>query len=402
VKVGALLTLLALCCGVQPASAETRSVSYSQWTITPSRITAKIVLPVAEAQRLTGVDVPVLTTRKLEDYLTEHIGVSAGADCAPIDQGYDIGTVDPLAVGPGLYGFEIFFDCANAKSAERVLKNTVLFERVPGHVNFARLQNGETFATQIFAAGREAISVPVDGAPPNASLYSYVRLGWLHLLRSPDRLLVLLGLLLLVRRRIQLGHLAGGLVLGYALALAVGLTGWVIPRMPLLEAFVGFVAVLLSIEIVARNGERRNVAVGAVAVLLILAVAAALTSGASAALAMLGAALIAAGFLPSTQGVMPRGAAAVVIVVLLAFLDGFVLPSELAPLQLTGRETLPMALGFDVGAVAAAMAVASLVAAAALFAKRRNLSFERPLVNDVAAALLGGFGAFWVLSRMYA
>ena len=96
-----------------------------------------------------------------------------------------------------------------------------------------------------------------------------------------------------------------------------------------------------------------------------------------------------------------RGASSIAIVASLAFLDGFVLQSELAPLQLSGRELWPMALGFDVGAVAAATAIALLVAAAALFAKRRNVNLERPVLNDVAAVLLGGFGAFWLLSRMY-
>ena len=132
---------------------------------------------------------------------------------------------------------------------------------------FRATENGETFATQIFTPDAKRSVCASTARRRTRASGSYVRLGWLHLLHSPDRLLVLLGLLLLVRRRIQLGYLAGGLVLGYALALAVGLTGWVIPRMPLLEAFVGFIAVLLLVEIVARNGGRRSVAVGAVAVL---------------------------------------------------------------------------------------------------------------------------------------
>jgi hypothetical protein len=193
----------------------------------------------------------------------------------------------------------------------------------------------------------------------------------------------------------------GGLVLGYALALAVAVAGWVVPRMPLLEAFVGFIAVLLSVEIIARNGARHTVAVGAVMVLLALAAVAAFTLGVAASLALLGAALIAAGLLPAAQGLTRRGGLWVAIAALLGFLDGFVLPSEVAPLQLPGRELLPIALAFDVGAAAAAMAIALLAAAAALFAKRRKVSLERPVFNDVAAVLLGGFGAFWLLSRMY-
>jgi hypothetical protein len=138
--------------------------------------------------------------------------------------------------------------------------------------------------------------------------------------------------------------------------------------MPLLEAFVGFIAVLLSVEIIARNGARHTVAVGAVMVLLALAAVAAFTLGVAASLALLGAALIAAGLLPAAQGLTRRGGLWVAIAALLGFLDGFVLPSEVAPLQLPGRELLPIALAFDVGAAAAAMAIALLAGAAARFA----------------------------------
>src|SRR5436190_16771028 len=120
------LAAVALCAlGVaSPALADSHSVSYSDWTIAGDIATLKFVLPEVEARRLTGVDVPLATTKKLGEYLLAHVAVEGdGQNCAPIDQGYDIGLVDPLAVGSGAFGFEIFFRCATASPRMRVLKN---------------------------------------------------------------------------------------------------------------------------------------------------------------------------------------------------------------------------------------------------------------------------------------
>jgi hypothetical protein len=148
-KVVAAAALCAL--GVaSPALADSHSVSYSDWTIGGEITTLKFVLPAVEAQRLTGVDVPLATTKKLGEYLLAHVAVEGdGENCAPIDQGYDIGLVDPLAVGGGSFGFEVFFRCPTANPRVRVLKNTVLFERVRSHVNYARVRASGAFRAPV-------------------------------------------------------------------------------------------------------------------------------------------------------------------------------------------------------------------------------------------------------------
>ena len=109
-KLGAALVLGTLALGAAcPALADSHSASYSDWTIAGDLTTLKFVLPEIEARRLTGVDVPLATSKKLGEYLLAHAAVTGdGENCAPIDQGYDIGLVDPLAVGPGSFGFEVF------------------------------------------------------------------------------------------------------------------------------------------------------------------------------------------------------------------------------------------------------------------------------------------------------
>jgi hypothetical protein len=73
----------------------------------------------------------------------------------------------------------------------RVLKNTVLFERVRSHVNYARVRaSGGDWAPQLFTAGREEIQMPNSGAPPGAGWLRYVSLGFDHVWHSLDRIAV--------------------------------------------------------------------------------------------------------------------------------------------------------------------------------------------------------------------
>ena len=114
------ITLCWLALAAGGALAQERSVSYSTWIIAGNMVTLRYLLPVTVAQRLMGVEVPVLTTEKLEEYLLQHQTVaSVSGDCPAIDQGFDLGRVDPLAVGPDLYGFEIFYRCKDPRQASR-------------------------------------------------------------------------------------------------------------------------------------------------------------------------------------------------------------------------------------------------------------------------------------------
>jgi hypothetical protein len=403
-RVAAALALCALGAAA-PALADSHSVSYSDWTISGEVTTLKFVLPVVEARRLTGVDVQLTTSKKLGEYLLAHVAVEGdGASCAPIDQGYDIGLVDPLAVGGGSFGFEILFRCPTASPRVHVLKNSVLFERVPAHVNYARVRSGGAgeWAAQLFTAGGEEIRVPSATPPAGAGWLRYASLGFAHVLHSLDRVAVVLGLLLLVRRREELGFLAAGLAGGYALAWLAAAGSWVAPRMSLLEGFIGFMALWIAAELVAGATNRRKVASALALGSLALAIAAPFASGWAAALVLAGCALLAGGSLPMTGAWIERREFWVASAAILGFLDGFVLPSEVAPTEPSKSALLAMSAGFDAGALVGAAFVAALAAGAFLALRRRRLAVPRPLVTDLAAAALGGCGAFWLVTRLYA
>src|SRR6185312_8101103 len=243
---GALALLLGLAgwvaCAARPLSvhAAEAGVSYSTWIVSGDTVMLRFVLPAAEANRLAGSAIPVLTVSKLGDYLLEHTAVTAsGRDCPAIDQGYDLGRVAPVRVGAELYGFEIVFRCS-APIRSLVLENRALFDRVPGHVDFARIEAGRRFTDQLFTAGRQRVRIPNISDAPAASLGAYVRLGIGHVLRDAGRLCFLtVALLVVMHRPRRILLIIAGLVGGYAVALAADAGGLVVSNRALIEAFIG-------------------------------------------------------------------------------------------------------------------------------------------------------------------
>lgn len=395
----AALCLFACAAHAAPAPTGTANVSYTVWTLSSSTVLLKFMLPAAVAQSLTGAQVPLLTTRKLGDYILQHVDVEAGGHACPaIDQGYDLGKVDPLAVGADMYGFEILFRCADGTARGLALHNHAVFALSPGHIDFARIERNGRSVEQLFTAGRERL--PVGDPLRPAGFASYVRLGVMHLSFGLDRLCFLLGALLLVRTRREAGYAFGALLAGYAASLLTAATGWIVPRPALLEAFMGLMVALLAALITLRELQRPRVALmGCPALLAALALLTALTHAHWAALALFGGAVFAGSLLASAGAglswLLPLG--------VVGFLDGFALPSALAPLNLPTRSQMWMTVGFDAGAaLLAALVMGVPLAVYALMRERTARVNPRALVNELAAACLGGLGTFWLVTRLYA
>jgi hypothetical protein len=395
----ALMCLFAYAAHAAPLPAGTANVSYTVWTVSDSSVLLKFLLPAPVAQSLTGAEVPLLTTRRLGDYILQHVDVEAsGHACPAVDQGYDLGKVDPLAVGADMYGFEILFRCAGGTASGLALHNHAVFALSPGHIDFARIERSGRVVEQLFTAGRQRLPVGVQMSP--AGFGSYVRLGAMHLSFGLDRLCFLLGSLLLIRGRSEAAYAFAALIAGYATSLLVVASGWVVPRPALLEAFMGLMVALLAALITLRELRRPRVALlGCPALLAALALVTALTHAHWAALALFGGAVFAGSLLEASAGVgqswlLPMG--------VVGFLDGFALPSALVPLNLPMRSQLWMTVGFDAGAVVLAALVMGVPLGVYVLVRERIARLNpRAWVNELAAACLGGLGTFWLVSRLY-
>ncbi len=230
---------------------------------------------------------------------------------------------------------------------------------------------------------------------------AYLRLGIAHVMHNADRWCFVLGLLLLVQRWRDLGCLILALAGGYLLALLLAMTGWVLPRLSPLEAFMAFLVALLGAVICRRDLHGAGASAKAWparALLLVLAVA--LLRSPSAILALLGAAAIALGVLGLAHEFESRASVWPGLVVVFGFLDGFVLPAVLPPARLPQGLKLQMLIGFDLGAMLCDALLIALAVATWQILGTRGSGVPRAALHDVCAAGLSGLGAFWLLSRL--
>jgi hypothetical protein len=184
------------------------------------------------------------------------------------------------------------------------------------------------------------------------------------------------------------------------LAMAVSTTGWVLPRLPLVESFMGLLVGLLGAVITQREVENpRLISIGWPGLLLLAAIIA-LIRAPWAIGALLGGAALSAGFLVLSRGHSHRPIIWPWLVAMFAFLDGFLLPAALPPAQLPQWTQLRIMVGYDLGALLFDAVLLGLVIGAWLLLRAKRFVLPRPLVNDVCAAALSGLGTFWLLSRV--
>ncbi len=451
--------------GAGGGSVGDRSVSYSTWSLSGDIFIVRYLLPSSDAERLAGSDIEVLVQQRVGDYLLSRLAVRAdGRDCPAIDQGYDIGRVDPLTVASGLYGFEIFFQCppppppqpalmaltptqlAPPPPLDLVLENRAQFGRIPGHVDFARLQMGDYSSEQLFTRHHQQLALRIPGVVirsvlpvsavvgtarsarvPSAGVSRYAALGFDDVLGSADRLCFLVGALLLLgsvpgqrpgtgrpgtgrpaTRRAWLEaatYLLAGLAAGYALSLIAALALGLAPRERLLDAAIGGLVVLLAAQFVCQSrAQPRRLAAAATVVLLCLAVLVWIAHARWPVLLLAGAGVFAGSYLAAAEQLQTRPLGWLLVPALFGFLDGFVLPAEVVPMQLPSRVVLPMAAGFDVGALLAeivVLAVLGLTVAAVAAWLRRRARAGASLAADLVTAGLSCAGLFWMLSRLH-
>jgi hypothetical protein len=377
------------------AGAQTRSVSHSVWVISGEQVTVRVAFPAAEARRMVAAGLPRPSNDALAAYLLNHLGVeTAGSWCEAIDQGYDIGRVNALAAGTGLYGFEIIFHCLH--SARPILKNALWFDQAPQHIDYARIETQGSTLTQLFTANHQAIDlgVALESARPAA----YASLGAGHIVHSGQRLCFLFGLLLLAGTRRDWLLAAAGLLCGYGVSVLI-FAADLTPQMPFLESAVGLLVALCAAQWVAKQDRQpQRLAFGLGVVLLLLSIVVGRFSG-EIAWTLLGAAIFCGGFL--VVSARRPSVALFVLPLLFAGLDGAVLQGDYARLHLWRVLSSPILLLFNGGALLAELGIMTLLYAAALWwtRSRRRAAFNSRAA-EVAATALAGLGAFWLLIQL--
>jgi len=377
------------------AGAATRSISHSDWLIARDQVTLRIAFPVSEAKYTQPSGQPPPTTEKLAAYVLSHVAVQVqGVVCEPIDQGYDIGRINTLAVGEDLYGFEIIFHCPS--SFRPTLKNAFLFARMPQHVDYAHIEVDGSASTQVFTAARQQIDPAV--VPTAAGVGVYLGLGASHIVHGFERMCFFLGLMLLARNRRDWLIAALGLTAGYLLSSLLPLTS-LVPSTASFESALGLLVMLCAVQWISQRVNRSwRLALALAAVLGMLSVAV-WRLHVDAGWLLLGSAIFSSCF--ALVAARRTGLFAWVLPFLFGLLDGTVLGGDYSRLHLWRELSLSTLLSFNAGSLLLELGIMAALCGAAIgwSRVRKSRAFE-DIAAEAAVTALAGLGAFWMLIQL--
>ena len=380
-----------------------RQVSYSTWVIEGSTIRLRVMLPKAAADAIAEPGKPPPRINEVADYVhAQFTARSAGGACKLIDQGEGFGEVYTMALTPGIYRYELIFNCTSTEGV--TLGDSLLVLRVPTHVNYARVQvNGGNPWLGMFDRTHQTLQAAGSKAGTPPALFA--RQGALKLVRDLDRLCVLAGLLLLAMAWEDLAAIVAGLVVGYALSLVAALA-----RVAVLDPAIGEGAVMLLIVLLGGAAIRSHVGglplsrrarIGtAITLGLVIAAAtgAAFLKGATLGLTVGGLGLAGLAFLWLAGPQRPRWLLAAPAG-LFAFISGMSQASDLDLLRLPGRALGPVLAAHDLGAAGAAVAIATAASILVWLGFRKLLPLRNPLGETAGAGLIG-LGVFWFVTAL--
>jgi hypothetical protein len=388
-----------------PASGE---VTSSIWTIDGASVRVRVMIPTAAARKLAANGAPPPSRATVALAVGHAIGVTTPAgDCEAIDQGEDVGQIYTLALTPGLDRFEMVFACPHA--AGLVLRDAFLFDRDPGHIDYAQIRiGGGQPVLAAFTSDHRSIALPASGVRLHgADPLAFARMAAIRMATGLAALAILFGSVLVSRRWISLAWLTASLAAGYLASAGVALSGLVTLDQSLATALLGLLAVTLGLGALQSGatgpamspGWRKTGWAGIALIMTGLVVVAALKSpGAGLAtfgIALFGLAAVQAARIEPKLGAMVFAPAAA-----FAFMDGLGPAGDLTLLHPPPGQLVPILAGRDLGGLAAGIGIAGLAMGLIWLAGMRLRAF-RGIGSEIAGAALIGLGLFWFVSRLH-
>jgi hypothetical protein len=384
------------------------NVSYSIWTVDGATVRVRVMVPVAAARRLVAKGAPPPAIATVAAAVGQGMSVTTPAgDCEAIDQGEGVGQIYTLALTPGLDRFEMVFACPQATGL--VLKDEALFDRDPGHIDYAQIRIGAGQpALAAFTHDSRSITLPAPGARlRGADPLAFGRMAAIRIATSLAALAILFGSVLLSRRWIDLAWLTATLAAGYLISAGVALSGLVVLDQGLSAALLGLLAATLGLGALQSGATGAAMSLGwrraawaAIALTMIGLVVVAAVKRPEAGLATFGIALFGLAAVQAARIQPSLGAMAFAPEAAFAFMEGLGPASDLTVLHPPPGQLVPILAGHDIGGLAAAMGVAGLAMGLIWLAGLRSRAF-RGIGAEIAGAALIGLGLFWFVSRLY-
>jgi hypothetical protein len=379
-----------IACG--PASAHTRSQSFSSWTADGATLTAVFQV---DARRVTQLD-EAATLDGLGVLLSKHLG-----DTVSVTQDGHRCVASPprpLAAARGDVRVEMVFTCGRRLlDAPATVVMGAFFEVSPSQVHYARTSIEGGAAHEVLATVRSHtfdVGGRADAAPTDFG--AFFRLGLEHVLSGVDHLAFVAALALLAGGFRRAVWAATGFTLGHSLTLGLVATGLLRPDALAVESLIGFTVAFAAAEALASRAATRAswvtiALVGAVPLAARLAGASVLPWTVVIGVAVFGLCAGAFGG-PTSRRFAP------LLAVAFGLAHGAGFAGALLALDLPRERLLTALLGFNLGVEAAQILALAVIAGIAI-AGSRLPSVARRLALDYTTAGLFALGVYWFVGR---
>ena len=414
---GCLLAIAVVALLPAGADAHARSVSYSGWKMDPEGATVRVRVSLLELSRL-GIPLPIGPSSDQNRqgdatglYLSEHLQlISDGVPCVRAGHPQAI----PAETGWVVYRWRVTCE----KSGERSIASSILLDRAPSHMHFARLtvpaeaEGAKRILERVLTEGDSVWNLSgaaKDGAHPagttearGSSVGTYIVLGVEHILGGWDHLAFVLALMLLARSLGEVARLVTGFTVAHSITLAFAVLGWVEPETAAVEAVIGLSVALIAAENVWLIGGRGAV-IPALATggLALAAVGAVLGFGHLPALTLLGLAVFVACYFGLLKQAQDPGLIRVLLAFAFGLVHGFGFAGVLAEMDLPTDRLAGALLGFNVGVEMGQLAVVALLWPALIGLRRVAQGRPHRWFAEWTGAAICGIGLFWFVTRTY-
>ncbi|WP_162932163.1 HupE/UreJ family protein [Solimonas sp. K1W22B-7] len=231
-----------LCSG--SASAHSRSVSYSSWTISGEDVSMQLRLPMSVLNPAGWDPRDTQAPAQIAALTGRYFQLDAG------------GQPCTLARSEGHRGdSEMLLQATwHCQQQPQTLHAAFLLDRVPGHLHLLQLSNGgQLSGPWAMGSGKQALDLSPAAAAAPPEFGRYLLLGAEHILIGWDHLAFLMIVLLGAGSIGPLAWRITGFTLGHSVTLLLASRGWVRPESSMVEAFIALTIVCAAAERLLRG-----------------------------------------------------------------------------------------------------------------------------------------------------
>ncbi len=395
-----LAAAFALSVGIaEPATAHTRSTSYSSWEIEGRDARIRFRITQLELTRLPwGIVSPPALQPELAAYLPDVLRLEAGGVVCAV-----VGPVRALAAPNDRALIEWRVSCPSAGAL--AIRSELMLEVAPSHLHFARIRSGGGITERVLSNTERVWQLgATDGTSEGgSSIASYVRVGIEHIATGYDHIVFLLALLLLAARLGEVVTIVTGFTIAHSITLALAALGRLQPEAAAVEALIGCSIVIVAAENGWHLSGRRlivpRVVVAGLALSGLLAMAGV---GAISAITLFGLALFSGCYFALLDRVERPARLRAAIAFCFGLVHGFGFAGVLTEIALPQGRLLPALLGFNVGVEVGQLAIVALIWPLLLGLSRLASGRPHRVVMEVGTAAICAMGFYWMVERAYA